>query len=76
MNELHKGQRKSSLDAMRQVLARLDSYVSETDLLPSPVNDDATFLGQSADNRVTNASAFHHSLMSLVHNSPDAVLLL
>ncbi|MDA7902431.1 EAL domain-containing protein [Mariniblastus sp.] len=76
MNELHKGHRVSSLDTMREVLARLDSYVSETHLIPSPSSEDANLLEHTADNRVTNASAFHHSLVSLVHNSPDAVLLL
>lgn len=76
MNELHHGQRQSSLDAMREVLARLDSYVSETNLIPHSASQDGALLEQAADNRVTNASAFHHSLMSLVHNSPDAVLLL
>ncbi len=78
MTELHKGQRQSSLDTMRQVLARLDSYVSEADFIPSSKNDSAILLKHAAENRVTvaNGSAFHHSLMSLVHNSPDAVLLL
>ncbi len=76
MNETHYGQRKSSLDAMREVLARLDSYVSETNLIHDSANQDAPLLEQTSDNRVTSASAFHHSLMSLVHNSPDAVLLL
>ena len=78
MNELHKGQRQSSLDTMRQVLARLDSYVSEADFIPSSKNDSAILLKHATENRVTvaNGSAFHHSLMSLVHNSPDAVLLL
>ncbi|MDE0934829.1 MAG: EAL domain-containing protein [Mariniblastus sp.] len=76
MNELHNGRRLSSLDTMRQVLARLDSYVIETNSTSEPTGQGENLLEPALDNWATNPTELHQSLVSLVHNSPDAVLLM
>jgi hypothetical protein len=58
---------------MRQVLARLDSYVIETNSISDPTGEGENLLEPAVNHWATKPTEFHQSLVSLVHNSPDAV---